>query len=177
MAGADVIEAAIGITLLVFVSYVVVGSIITTANTVTTAQKDITNLQEARLNTQIVVTYVDQWWSTTNGNHHELEFRIKNTGNTKINYTKLCIIVIIQNQPYACFINTIGDGWNWDNPVGTWEYDGIHQDEIGTDETVNLNQWDPGEYLYGWIALTPHPYEFWAFTPNGATSSLFIPTT
>ena len=172
MAGADVIEAAIGITLLLLVCYVVVGSIMTTAAVVSNAQKDMNQLQEGRLNTNIMVTYSDYWWD---GTYHEMEFRIKNTGSTKIDYTKLNMVIITQDSPPpTIYINSVGNGVIESSPVGTWDFEGIHQDESWTDEIVNLNQWDPGEFLYGWMEMTPHPTEFHVFTPNGATGYLPI---
>jgi heme/copper-type cytochrome/quinol oxidase subunit 2 len=173
MAGADVIEAAIGITLLLIVSYAVVGSIMTTAAVVSNAQMDMNRLQEERLDTNIKVTYSDYWWD---GTYHEMEFRIKNTGNKKIDYTKLNIVIITKDDPPpTIFIKSVGDGEIGSSPVGTWYFEGIHQDESWTDESVNLNQWDPGEFLYGWMEMIPHPTEFHVFTPNGATG--YLPVT
>jgi len=172
LAGADVIEAAIGITLLLIVSYVVLGSITTAANTVSNAQKDMISLQEERLDTNIMVTYSDYDELVP----HQMWFRIKNTGNTKINYTELNMVIITQDlPPPTIYINNIGNGVIGSSPVGTWRFDGIHRDESDHDELVNLNEWDPGEFLYGWISMTPHPTEFHVFTPNGATD--YLPVT
>jgi flagellar protein FlaF len=56
MAVAEIIGAAIGVLLLVIVAYLLVGGTLTTAETVVTAQKDMTLLQETRMRTSIVVT-------------------------------------------------------------------------------------------------------------------------
>ena len=53
MAVAEIIGAAIGVMLLVIVAYMLVGSVLNTAEVVTTAQKDVTILNEARLRTII----------------------------------------------------------------------------------------------------------------------------
>ena len=56
MAVAGIIAAAVGVMLLIVVGYVVVGATITTAETVTNAQKDVTLQNEMRLGTAIVIT-------------------------------------------------------------------------------------------------------------------------
>jgi archaellin len=174
MAGADVIGTAICIALLVIVAYVVAGSIITTAGMVTTTQMDMNRLQEERLNTDIVVAYYNL--NKDEAGNHEVEFGIKNTGNTIINYTQMNMIIITQDaQRPTIYINRIGDGENGSSPVGTWRTDGIWAGLWPwPPEVVNPNQWDPGEYLYVWIQTNPHPLEFYVFTPNGATGQVTI---
>jgi len=51
MAGAEIIGAAISVLLLILVGYFLIGSALTTAETVASAQKDITLQNEARLQT------------------------------------------------------------------------------------------------------------------------------
>ena len=53
MAVAEIIGAVIGVMLLLIVAYMLVGSVLTTAEVVTTAQKDITLLNEVRMRTSI----------------------------------------------------------------------------------------------------------------------------
>jgi archaellum component FlaG (FlaF/FlaG flagellin family) len=174
MAGAYVIEAAIGITLLLMVSYVVVGSVITTATVVSNAQKDMNLIQEERLNTNIVVTYSGYSWNGTSGTH-DMDFRIKNTGSTRIDYTKLGFVLIGQDvPPSAINIISTGNGLIGSSPIGTWYFEGIYGDESGGAQDVT-NVWDPGEFVYGWFSTAPHPVEFHAFTPNGATG--YLPVT
>jgi archaellin len=173
MAGADVIGTAICIALLVIVAYVVAGSIITTAGMVTTTQMDMNRLQEERLNTDIVVAYYNL--NKDGAGDHEIEFSIKNTGNTIINYTQMNMIIITQDaQRPTIYINKIGDGRIGSSPVGTWWTDGIFSDLSWHAEVINPNQWDPGEFLYVWIQTNPHPLEYYVFTPNGATGQVTI---
>jgi len=172
MAGAIIIACAIGILLLVLVGYVLVGSTLSSADIIASAQKDTTALKEERLDTNIMVTYSNYDELVP----HQMWFRIKNTGNTKINYTELNMVIITQDlPPPTIYINNIGNGVIGSSPVGTWRFDGIHRDESDRDELVNLNEWDPGEFLYGWVSMTPHPTEFHVFTPNGATD--YLPVT
>jgi len=174
MAGVDVIGTAICIALLVIVAYVVAGSIMTTAAMVNNVQMDMTRLQEERLNTGIVVAYYNL--NKDGAGDHEVEFGIKNTGNTIINYTQMNMIIITQDaQRPTIYINRIGDGRIGSSPVGTWWTDGIWGGgPPWPPEVVNPNQWDPGEFLYVWMQMTPHPLEFYVFTPNGATGQVTI---
>jgi hypothetical protein len=174
MAGADVIEAAIGITLLLIVSYVVLGSITTAANTVSSAKKDMTLIQEERLNTKIVVAYYNL--NKDEAGDHEIEFGIENTGNTIIDYTQMNMVIITQDaQQPTIYINSIWDGPIQSSPVGTWWTDGIW---AGLDpwpsEVINKGQWDPGEFLYVWMQMPPHPVGYYIFTPDGAKAEVTI---
>jgi archaeal flagellar protein FlaF len=56
MAVAELIGAAIGVLLLVMVAYLLVGSTLSTAELVVTAQKDVTLQQEARMHTHLTIT-------------------------------------------------------------------------------------------------------------------------
>ena len=51
----ELIAAAVGLILLIIVAYVLVGSTIGTAETMASAQRDMTHLQEIRLHTDITV--------------------------------------------------------------------------------------------------------------------------
>jgi archaeal flagellar protein FlaF len=74
MAVAEIIGAAIGVLLLVVVAYLLVGGTLSAAETVATAQKDLTLLDEARLRTSITITDKE-----VNGN--VLNISVTNTGN------------------------------------------------------------------------------------------------
>jgi flagellar protein FlaF len=56
MAVSEIIGAAIGVILLIIVAYVVVGSTLFAAETVTAAQKDLTLQQEARIRTSFSIS-------------------------------------------------------------------------------------------------------------------------
>jgi flagellar protein FlaF len=78
MAVAEIIGAAIGVMLLLVVAYMLVGSVLTTAEVVTTAQKDITLLNEARLRTSISINRSEIFSNIT---PYVLNFSVTNTGN------------------------------------------------------------------------------------------------
>jgi archaellum component FlaF (FlaF/FlaG flagellin family) len=159
MAGAVVIVSAIGILLLVLVGYVLVGNTLASGNMIASAQKDMTALREDQLNTNITVTYTSQNYGVQCPVHN-LNFTIRNTGNTIIDYQKLNM-VIMTTPPYSPdYINGYA--------TGDWQLLGIYQDQYGHGELVNPNLWDPGEYVAGYICMDPHPTDLYVFTPNGA---------
>jgi len=145
-----VIEAAIGITLLLIVSYVVIGSIITAANTVSTAQKDMTLLQEELLGTSITVAnyHYDKYGETRYG----IDFRVLNNGNQVIrNINKMDVVLYHGSNTPKLYINgsgTLGEyTWKWIK----------FESSRDINEKINPNQWDPGEYLYGKIEVDYEP--------------------
>lgn len=77
MAVAEIIGAAIGVLLLVVVAYLLVGGTLTAAETVTTAQKDLTLLSEARMRTSISISDRE-----LNGN--VLNISVTNTGSETV---------------------------------------------------------------------------------------------
>jgi archaellum component FlaG (FlaF/FlaG flagellin family) len=171
MAGAILIASAIGILLMVVVGFVLVGSTLAYGDIVAAAQKDTTALSEVRQNTNIDVVYCER--TSNAGGYYDVDFIIKNTGNTIIDYTKLDMVVITQGAPRTIYINQTGNGWIGSASVGSWDEYDIYQDDYwGTYEFVNIGQWDPGEYVYGWVGVNPSPTACWAFTPNGATGHL-----
>jgi hypothetical protein len=152
MAGADIIEAAIGITLLLIVSYVVLGSITTAADTVSTAKKDMTLLQEERLGTSI--TIADYHYDKV-GLIYGIDFRVLNNGNQVIrNINKTEVFFYNGSGTPQLYIN--GSGTFGTN---TWKRIELERDSAaqGHNEIINKMQWDPGECLYGKIEVNYLP--------------------
>ena len=168
MAGAITITCGIGILLLVLVGYVIVGSTLSSADITATAQKDMTLLKEVQMNTNIDVADADIWWDA---DHHELFFSVQNTGNNKIGDVSNIGVVIVPDSPQVptYYKNGTGSDRTWTN----W---GFYMDQEGyTDEVNNLGQWDPGEYMYGFIDNIPSTYEpdiVYVFTANGVTDNV-----
>ena len=178
MAGADVIGAAICITLLLIVSYVVLGGITTAADTVSTARKDMTLQQEVRMGTNIDVTYADtEAFDDISFNHYHVRFRVQNTGNERIDFTKMGVVIAMYNPDPPTYYR-YGSGMNFE-----WNLDYLTTDQSCStqNDVVNPNQWDPGEYLCGFINRIPTscggwvcpPVVFYAFTGNGASASRY----
>jgi flagellar protein FlaF len=79
MPAGELIGAAIGALILIIVAYVLIGSTLSAAEITASAQRDMTHLQEARLDTHITVTVKSISSKDTN-----LTFYIDNTGNAPI---------------------------------------------------------------------------------------------
>lgn len=82
MAVAEIIGAAVGVMMLVIVAYVLVGSVLTTAEIVNNAQKDNTLQQEVRLGTDFEIT--DAIDSKISDTKFRITFNIHNTGSEVI---------------------------------------------------------------------------------------------
>jgi hypothetical protein len=177
MAGADVIEAAIGITLLLIVSYVVLGSITSAADTVSNARKDITLSQTERRGTNIEVTYAHTETFVSSPDHYRVRFRVQNTGNVKIDFTKMGVVIVMYDPDRPTYYR-FGSGNNFE-----WNLNYLTTDESCNtqNDVVNPNQWDPGEYLCGFVDMVYTscgswgcpPVVFYAFTGNGASDSRY----
>jgi archaeal flagellar protein FlaF len=155
MAVSEIIGAAVGILLLVMVAYIVVGSTLTAAETVATAQKDLTLQNEARLRTSISLNKSEITNTTI-----ELDFSVTNTGNE--------IIADFDHMDIYTWNNVSGQGYQ-NNVFGkSWTK------EIDND-FIHPNQLDPGEKM--WVRL---PYEgdkpVWlqVTTSNGAYTSAYV---
>jgi flagellar protein FlaF len=137
VAVAEIIGAAVGVLILIIVAYVVVGSTLSAAETVSNAQKDLTLQHESRLQTSFVITDKDK-------NGPIINISITNTGTE----------VIRDFSHMVIFTHTTGDSQgyrnlNYDQMTcgieGTW----CIRDELGiVPDTIHPNQLDPGEIMY-----------------------------
>jgi flagellar protein FlaF len=155
MAAAEIIGAAIGVLLLMVVAYVVVGSTLTAAETVSTAQKDLTLQSEARLRTSISLNR-----SEISNTTSVLDFSVTNTGNEIISdfhHTDIYTWDGVSSHDYQKYTYekspTVTPG-NWSIRI---ENDAIHP-----------NQLDPGEKM--WVTVNyigARPIWFQVTTSNG----------
>lgn len=163
MAVAEIIGAAIGVIMLVIVAYMLVGSVLTTAEVVTNAQKDITLLQGARLGTGISLNRSE----ISNTTLSVLNFSVRNTGNEII----------------SDFGHT--DVYTWDgSSADGYKYYIYDKYKIGTtgnwsitieNDIIHPNQLDPGEK--SWVTvnyLDPQPIWFQVTTGNGVNAQTTI---
>ena len=166
MAGADVIEAAIGITLLLIVSYVVLGSITTAANTVSTAQKDITLQNEARLDTGIMISNVS--W-----NNDCLRFNITNIGSEVIGNLNATDVFVANStdtpKRYRFDLASSPSPGYGSAILGTWAYSSICPDD------THPGLLDPGEMMLIKIYYLPtvHPNTLVGLTTSNGVSAFF----
>ena len=154
------IEAAIGITLLLIVSYVVLGSITTAANTVSTAQKDITLQNDARLDTGIVISNVS-WTNDC------LRFNITNTGSEVIGNLNATDVFVANSTDtpklYKFDLASSPSPGYGSATLGTWAYNSIWPD------TTHPGMLDPGEMML--IKIYNFPNKVHLNTLVGLTTS------
>lgn len=132
MAVAEIIGAAIGVLLLVIVAYLIVGGTLSVAETVATAQKDLTVLTESRIRTDFQLNKSE---ISIEGNG--LNFSVTNTGNEVISdYTHIDIYT--SDNTGSGYERFTYDPENERSP-GTWNLVRIDNDYI------HPNQIDPGE--------------------------------
>jgi flagellar protein FlaF len=158
MAVAGIIAAAVGVMLLIVVGYVVVGATITTAETVTNAQKDVTLQNEIRLGTAIVIT--DPLQSSSN-----ITSNVTNSGTEIISDFRHMDVIVYDtgsNEYQVCIYDASG------NP-GTWGITNRYQDFIHPSEL------DPGEKYQIRVATSgSSPSWFQITTSNGVYASAYV---
>jgi len=156
MAGGEIIGAAVGILMLIIVAYLVVGSTLSTAELVTNTQKEVTQQNEARLNTNIRILDSD----VVSG---KLYLNVTNTGNEIIgNFKNMDFYVTNPGMApsYYSFSNTTTAITLSD----------------GSPESIHLNLLDPGEVLRVQIEGTSAVAgsEVMVVTSNGVAGSASV---
>lgn len=139
--------------LLVYVAYVLVGSVILTAETVTAAQGDVGHLQEARMRTMISLS-VYQVVGTT------VYLNVTNTGDEPISDLSHMDVIISDGTSGPTYHH------NADGAVSSapWQMETIQPDYI------HPSQLDPGEVLTLSVTGTQRPIWAQVITPNGVYS-------
>jgi len=170
MAGAEIIGAAIGVLLLVLVGYIMVGSTLTSAEIVASAQKDLTMQNEARLRTEISIDNDSVGYQSS-----KLIFNITNTGSEVIgDFNHMDVYVAeLGNAPMHYKFNAIplvaGDGTSG---ISTWGYTGI-RGYTGNPEIIHPGMLDPDEKMTVEInnmpVGNPSTYSVTFATPNGVS--------
>jgi flagellar protein FlaF len=159
MAVAEIIGAAIGVMLLVIVAYILVGSVLTTAEVVTNAQKDITLLQEARLRTNINLNKTETSLAVKG-----LNFSVTNTGNVGIiNFEQMDLFAYNNGFQHLSYSTSCGT-------ENTWCKVTIIPD------TIHPNQLDPGEKMWVWATFTDTQLTWFQITTsNGVNAQTTYP--
>jgi flagellar protein FlaF len=160
MASAEIIGAAIGILLMMIVAYLLVGSTLTAAEIVTTAQKDVTLQNEARLRTDIKISHVS---NTTS----EVNFALNNTGSERINdFNHLDVFSYEISSGYQRYTyDSSGTGGLKKYTIIKFDRDFVHPKIL-----------NPGEAV--WICATysvPAPTSILVSTANGVYTSATVP--
>jgi archaeal flagellar protein FlaF len=160
MAVAELIGAAIGVLLLVMVAYLLVGSTLSTAELVVTAQKDVTLQQEARMHTQLSVTDQKNANSIITAN-------VTNTGTEIIsdfNHMDVLVYDTGLNSYQFCTYDAQGGSTS-----GTWIIANRYNDFI------HPNELDPGEKFQVQVFSSGNNPKWFQFTTaNGVYASGFL---
>jgi flagellar protein FlaF len=167
MAVAEIIGAAVGVLLLVIVAYLLVGGTITVAETVSTAQKDLTLLQESRMRTSIALSGAVHQVTPLQSNF--LNFTVTNNGNevvTDLSHVDIFSYDTASNEGVHYSYDVTGSG-----TPGTWfvvlfDKDTIHQQEL-----------DPGDVMRVSVALptdTYIPNSVQMTTSNGVSAIIAV---
>ena len=160
MAVAGIIAAAVGVMLLIVVAYVVVGATITTAETVSNAQKDLTLQNEIRIRTAFTIT--DPKNSSSN-----ITSNVSNTGAEIVSdFTHMDVLVYDSgsNDYQVCIYDSNGSG-----TPGTWYIANRYNDFIHPFEL------DPGEKYQIWVTTRgSSPDWFQITTGNGVYASAYV---
>ncbi|KAF5064373.1 hypothetical protein DSECCO2_285030 [anaerobic digester metagenome] len=160
MAVGELIGAAIGAMLLIYISYVLVGGMLTTVETATLTQTEVTHLQDDRLHTAIEITghsLVDGYVGVT----------LNNTGSVVIgNFTHMDLYVGDGATTPLLYHHSSSGA----DPA--WSLLGIYQGD--EPERVHIGELDPGEAL---LMTAPYGDELhWikVVAGNGATAELAV---
>jgi flagellar protein FlaF len=158
MAVAGIIAAAVGVMLLIVVAYVVVGATLTTAETVSNAQKDLTLQNEMRIRTAFTITDPQNSSSIISSN-------ISNIGTEIIsdfNHMDVIVYDSGSNDYQVCTYDSSGT-------PGTWYITNHYQDFIHPYEL------DPGEkYQIRVTTQGSSPKWFQITAGNGVYASAFV---
>ncbi len=142
--------------LLVYVAYVLVGSVILTAETVSSAQSDMGHLQEQRMRTMINLS-VDRVENMT------VYLNVTNTGGEPISDFAHMDVITSDGISVPIYHN-----YDSGLPGSTW------QKVIIQPDYVHPNQLDPGEVLTLSVTETPRPMWAQVITPNGVYSTVLV---
>lgn len=165
MAVAEIIGAAIGIALLVIVAYVIVGGTLSAGETIANAQKDLSQLAEARLRTGITLNK-----SEVHSSGQGLNFSVTNTGNELIgDFSHMDILIRTSGEPsgfqYLTYDSTSCGA------AGSWC---IYGDIVP--DTIHPRQLDPGEKMWIWATFAGgSPVWFQVTTGNGINAQTTYP--
>jgi len=154
MAVAEIIGAAIGVMMLVIVAYMLVGSVLTAAEVVSNAQKDLTLLNEARMRTDISF-----FPSSARILEPNLSFCLNNTGSEVIGDFTHMDVFTTNSIGMKHYIKTT---WS----IFQFDRDFVHPGMLDPGEAVWINATYDGE----------KPTTVLVSTSNGVYTSTTIPS-
>lgn len=163
MAAGEIVGAAVGVLLLVIVAYILVGSTLSTAEIVASAQKDLTIQNEARLRTNIVIPNKSLEADAIN-------FSVQNTGNEMISDFAHMDILSSDSVTGGTFQYYTYDSTKAGIP-GTW-----YINRFDPADNIHPNILDPGETIWCIAKFSGNtPKWLQVTTANGVYASGYIP--
>jgi len=160
VAVAEIIGSAVGAMLLIVVAYLLIGNVLSTAEIVSSAQKDLTLSAEMRLQTDIQIVSAVPVGSTIN-------LTIKNTGNQIItDFPHMNVFVYTTSTPGYQIFNYSTSGtatWSW---TGSIIDDYVHPGELDPGETMYVNAYFPDS--------APNNFDVGICTNNGVYASTIV---
>ena len=157
MASASLVATAFALIMLIITAYFLVGVVLTTAEVVSTAQRDQINQQEERVRTAIQII------NTSIAPGSILYAEIENTGSVVISGIKYMDIYTISeaSNPPTYYVQGTG--------TTTWSQISIKPD------IINPGQWDPNEVMNISLSYSGDaPKWIQVTTPNGISDSAYI---
>ena len=158
MSAGPLVASGVGILLLVATAYVLIGGTLATTEVMVEAQSNLAANQEVRMRTAIAIPN-----TTLNGTNLYVE--VKNTGSEPV-VDIPSIDVYVQSNGEPVYI-PYGAGTNrWER--GNIAPDAVHPGQLDPGETLNLSVTCTEDGTPTWVQIV---------TPNGVSSSAYIPTT
>jgi hypothetical protein len=170
--------------LLIVVSYVVVGGIMTSAQVVSNTQRDMSLMHEQQLETSISVK--EAHWHDCRVGHCSsgtwycdnyadvFHFWVLNTGDQTVSDLSDINVMLIfpggTDRPYLYSNGSDTEGAMTYLKVGIYQ-DISYTQSTATPEDLNINRWDPGEYLMGRIEVANPPDYISVVLPNGVETA------
>lgn len=154
MAAASLVATAFGIIIIIITAYVLAGSTLATSEVMTTAQKDMTDLQLRMLGTSLEIGEPPANVTSP------LSLSLHNTGNEPIqDFEKMDVYLFFPGTGPVLYKYTSdsGDGW-WTDGSSIGDF--------------YPTQWDPGETMTIIITYSElsTPLEIQVTTPNGVSA-------
>ena len=163
MAVAEIIGAAIGVMMLVIVAYVLVGSVLTAAEVVNNAQKDLTLLNEVRMRTDMF--FFPSHTKIVNLPSSDLSFCLNNTGSEVIgDFPHMDVFTTNSNGMTHYSKATVPEKGYW--TIFQFDRDFVHPGMLDPGEAVWINATYEGEI----------PTTVLVSTGNGVYTSAIIPS-
>ena len=158
MSAGPLVASGVGILLLVATAYVLIGGTLATTEVMVEAQSNLAASQEARMRTAIAIPN-----TTLNGTNLYVE--VKNTGSEPVvDIPSIDVYVLSGGEP--AYIPYGNDTYHWSKV--SIDPDGVHPGQLDPGETLNLSVIYEEGAAPTWVQVV---------TPNGVSSSAYIPTT